>query len=248
VFRESNDYFETNPGLEWPLEWPTTCDERATTVLIHRVIFRDHPLAVFVLGGDGEKFRVGTRLASAILAIAAIVKDRQWRRALPLGYVPGKQRVLRLGIADEVCILLAVVMLPLGEQLIAMAVAKFVQKLIGAVLNGAVAQRVHPDAHGQTRQRIMIFGARQHRSLIAQPPDVAEKSKHHQRRDANSNTDLYASEPHPERKFIWSATSRKITAGSRDGTCTYGESGRPGSRFLRSALGFRPSRNDRMTE
>jgi hypothetical protein len=134
--------------------------------------------------------------------------------------------MLRLGVADEMRILLAVVVLPPGEQLIAMAVAKFVQKLVGAVLNGAVAQRIHPDADGQASERIMVFGSRQHRSLIAQPPDVAEKSKDHQRRDANSNTDLYASESHPEGKFIWSATSRKITAGSRDGTCTYGESGR----------------------
>jgi hypothetical protein len=133
--------------------------------------------------------------------------------------------MLRFGIADEMRILLAVVVLPLGEQLVAVAVAKLVQKLVGAVLNGAVAEGIHPNADGQASERIMVFGARQHRSLIAQPPDVAEKSKYHQRGDANSNTDLYASEPHPKRKFIWSATSRKITAGSRDGTCTYGESG-----------------------
>src|SRR5580704_798718 len=150
--------------------------------------------------------------------------------------------MLRFGIADEMRILLAVVVLPLGEQLVAVAVAKLVQKLVGAVLNGAVAEGIHPNADGQASERIMVFGTRQHRSLIAQPPDVAEKSKHHQRRDANSNTDLYASEPHPERKFIWSATSRKITAGSRDWTCTYGESGRCPE--AGSSLGFRPSRND----
>jgi hypothetical protein len=138
--------------------------------------------------------------------------------------------MLRLGVADEMRILLAVVVLPLGEQLVAVAVAKLVQKLVGAVLNGAVAEGIHPNADGQAGERIMVFGARQHRSLIAQPPDVAEKSKHHERRDANSNTDLYASKPHPERKFIWSATSRKITAGSRNGTCTCGEGGRsPGA-------------------
>jgi len=62
-------------GSNHGLEWPTTCDERPTTVLIHRVVFRNHPLAVFVLGGDGEKFRVGTRLASAVLASAAVVKE-----------------------------------------------------------------------------------------------------------------------------------------------------------------------------
>src|SRR6202035_3203286 len=166
--------------------------------------------------------------------------------AFPLRQLPGEQRMLRLGIADEMRILLAVVVLPLGEQLVAVAVAQLVQKLVGAVLNGAVAEGIHPNADGQASERIMVFGARQHRSLIAQPPDVAEKSKHQQRRHANSNTDLYASEPHPERKFIWSATSRKITAGSRDGTCTYGESGRcPEAGF---SLGLRPSRNDQTCE
>jgi hypothetical protein len=145
--------------------------------------------------------------------------------------------MLRLGVADEMRILLAVVVLPLGEQLVAVAIAKLVQKLVGAVLNGAVAEGIHPNADGQASERIMVFGARQHRSLIAQPPDVAEKSKHQQRRYANSNTDLYASEPHPERKFIWSATSRKITAGSRNGTCTYGESGRcPEAGWVRQNL------------
>jgi len=49
---------------------------------------------------------------------------------LPLRQLPGKQRMLRFGVADEVSILLPVVVLPLGEQLIAMAVAQFVQKLL----------------------------------------------------------------------------------------------------------------------
>ena len=71
MFRKSSDYFETNHGLEWP----TTCDERPTTVLIHRVVFRNHPLAAFVLGGDGEKFRVAARLASAVLAPAAVMEE-----------------------------------------------------------------------------------------------------------------------------------------------------------------------------
>jgi hypothetical protein len=71
VFPKSNDYSETNHGLEWP----TNSDEWPTTVLIHRVVLCNHPLAGFVLGGDGEKLRVGTRLASAVLAPAAVVEE-----------------------------------------------------------------------------------------------------------------------------------------------------------------------------
>ena len=96
--------------------------------------------------------------------------------------------MLRLRVADEVGVLLAVVVLPAGEQIVAVSIAQLAKKNIGAVLNGAVAQRIHPDADRQAGQRIAIFGARQHRSLIAQPPDVAEKSKHQQRASADGNT------------------------------------------------------------
>ena len=75
--------------------------------------------------------------------------------------------------------------------------AQLADKFVGAVLNGAVAQRVHADADGQSGQSIALFGARQHRSLIAQPVDVAEKSEHQHCGNADSNAYLYASEAHP---------------------------------------------------
>ncbi len=124
------------------------------------------------------------------------MKDGQRRRAFPLRQFPREQRVLRLGIADEVRVLLAVVVFPLVEKFVTVAVAQFMQEFVGTVLNRAVSQRIHPNAHRQPGERIVIFRARQHRSLIAQPPDVAEKSKHQQRANADSNADLCASEPH----------------------------------------------------
>ena len=42
----------------------------------------------------------------------------------------------------------------------------------------------------------MILGARQHRPLIAQPPQVADKHHHQQNSAANRNPDLCASEGH----------------------------------------------------
>src|ERR1700689_69729 len=98
--------------------------------------------------------------------------------------------MLRLGVADEVGVLLAVVVLPTSEQLVAVAVAQLAQEEVGAMLNRAIAQRIHLDADRQAAERITVFGARQHWSLIAQPPDVAEKSKHQQRGSADSNADL----------------------------------------------------------
>ena len=150
--------------------------------------------------------------------------------------------MLRFGIADEMRILLAVVVLPLGEQLVAVAVAKLVQKLVGAVLNGAVAEGIHPNADGQASERIMVFGARQHRSLIAQPPDVAEKSEYQQRAYARSDRDLGASKAHPESKFIRMATYGKVTSGLRGWTCTSGVVALQESGFL---LGLPPRRNDK---
>src|ERR1700683_1948248 len=101
-----------------------------------------------------------------------------------------------------------------------MAVAQLVKKFVCAVLNGAVAQRIHADADRQPGQSIALLGARQHRSLIAQPIDVAEKSKHQHRGNADSNANLYASKSHPESKFIRMTTYGKITGGERERTCT----------------------------
>ena len=106
--------------------------------------------------------------------------------------------MLRLRVADEVRVFLTVVVLPLREQVVAVSVAQLTKKKIGAVLNRPVAERIHPDADRQPRERIVIFGARQHRSLIAQPPDVAEKSTNQQRTSGDSDRDLCAGKAHPD--------------------------------------------------
>src|ERR1700680_4886199 len=74
---------------------------------VHRVVLGDDPLAALVLGGDGEEFLVGAGLACTITTLAAVVKNGQPRRALPLRQLPGKQRMLRFRVADEVGVLLA---------------------------------------------------------------------------------------------------------------------------------------------
>src|ERR1700728_51098 len=131
--------------------------------------------------------------------------------------------MLRLGIADEVSVFLAVVVLPSREQFVAMAIAQLAKKQVSAVLNGTVAQRIHANADRQTAKRIAVLGARKHRSLIAQPPDVAKKSKDQQRASADGNRDLCAGKTHPERDFIWMARDGKITSGVCGRTCTSGK-------------------------
>src|ERR1700676_3504079 len=104
--------------------------------------------------------------------------------------------MLLLRIADEVGIFLAVVVLPFGEQFVAVAIAQLAKKKVGAVLNGAVAQGIHLDCDWQAREGIVIFGTREHRSLIAEPPDVAEKSEDQQRAHADGDRELGASKAH----------------------------------------------------
>src|SRR5580693_3759573 len=176
---------------------------------VHRVVLGHNPLPIFVFLGNGEQFLVGVRLARARKAFSAIMKNRQGRRALPLRQLPGKQRMLRLRIADEVGILLAVVVLPPGEHIVAVAVAQLPKKKVSAVLNRPVAQGVHSNADRQAGQRIVILGPRQHRSLITQPPDVAKKSKHQQRRGADGNSDLCPGKSHlREILYGWQITAR----------------------------------------
>ena len=57
--------------------------------------------------------------------------------------------MLRFRVADEVRIFLAIVVLPPGEQFVAVSVAQLAKKQVGAVFDGAVAQRIHADADRQ---------------------------------------------------------------------------------------------------
>src|SRR5258708_36576646 len=54
-----------------------TCSSSSASV--HGVVLSDHPLAAFVLGGDGKELLVSSRLVGAVTALAAIVKDDQRR-------------------------------------------------------------------------------------------------------------------------------------------------------------------------
>jgi hypothetical protein len=51
------------------------------------------------------------------------VEDYQRRCVFPIDQFPGEQRVLGLRLADVAGIFLVVVVLPLGEQIVAVAVA-----------------------------------------------------------------------------------------------------------------------------
>ena len=106
--------------------------------------------------------------------------------------------MLRLGVADIVGVLLMIVVFPFGEELVAASVAQRVEKLASCTFGRPVAHRIHLDADWQATERIVLFGARQHRPLIAQPPDVAEKHQHNQSSGADSNADLSAVRGHPE--------------------------------------------------
>src|SRR5580698_695222 len=196
--------------------WPQspivpTCPapSRRLQTSVHGVVLRHQPLPILIFLSDGEQFPVGCRLAWAGKPFAPVVKNRQRRRALPLRQIPGKQRMLRLRVANEVGILLAVVVLPTGEQLVAVAVPQLAKKQIGAVLNRPVAQRIHSDANWQSGQRVAVFGPRQHWPLIAKPPDVAQKSKHQQRSGTHSNSDLCSSKSHLREILSgWQITAR----------------------------------------
>ena len=52
------------------------------------------------------------------------------------------------------------------------------------------------NADGQAGERVVIFGLGQHRSLIAEPPDIAEKHEDQQRSGADGNADLGLGEGH----------------------------------------------------
>src|SRR3982074_3542027 len=98
--------------------------------------------------------------------------------------------MLRFGIANEVSIFLAIVVLPVREQIVAATVTHFPEKLPSRLLRGAIPQWVELYTYRQASQRIVIVRTGKHRPLIAQPPHVAKKSQHQQHASAHSDTDL----------------------------------------------------------
>jgi hypothetical protein len=82
--------------------------------------------------------------------------------------------------AEEVGALLAVVSLPLSQQLAAIAVAHLGDEAVGGALDGAIAKRIHSDADRHLGERVAFRRARQNRRLVAQPIEIAEKHQHKQ--------------------------------------------------------------------
>src|SRR5450755_1174162 len=173
-----------------------TGTENEELLLVHRVVLSHDPLAGLVLDCEGEQILIDSELSRACVAgpFTAIVEDYQGRRIFPIHQFPREQRVLRLRTANILRVFLVVIVFPLIQQVVAVAVAHLVQELVRCVLSRAVAQRIHLDADRQPRQRIVILRTREHWSLIAQPPKVADKHSHQQNPGAGGNPNLCARE------------------------------------------------------
>src|SRR5712671_5612965 len=100
--------------------------------------------------------------------------------------------MLRLGIADELRTLFAIVLLllPLREHLAAISVAHFADKICSRPFDGAIAKRIHGDAERHPRQGIALFRSRQDRRLTTEPPQVADEHQHQQTGCADGNPEM----------------------------------------------------------
>src|SRR3981189_923628 len=100
--------------------------------------------------------------------------------------------MLRLGIADELRALLAIVLLllPLRQHLAAVSVTHLADEIARSPLDCAIAKWVHRDTERHLRQRIAFFRARQYRRLITKPPEVADEYQHQQTGRANGNPEM----------------------------------------------------------
>src|SRR5207248_5954217 len=76
------------------------------------------------------------------------------------------------------------------------AIAEFPHQFVGRLFGGPVPQWIHANAHRQSRERIVILRPRQHRTLIAQPPQVAQKHQYQEHSGAGRNADLRLSKGH----------------------------------------------------
>src|SRR6266404_841003 len=100
--------------------------------------------------------------------------------------------MLRLGIADELRTLFAIVffLLPLRKHLAAVSVPHFADKICSGPFNGAIAKWIHRDAERHPRQGISLLRAGQHRRLIAEPPQVADEHQHQQTGCADGDPEM----------------------------------------------------------
>jgi hypothetical protein len=88
----------------------------------------------------------------------------------------------------------------------------------------------------------VILGTREDWALIAQPPDIAKKSKHQQRRRADSDTDLCASKSHLTKSLSGWQLPARLPPEDATGHVRMGRS--ETLQEAGSSLDSRPDRND----
>src|SRR5438445_395056 len=98
--------------------------------------------------------------------------------------------MLGFGVTDKSCIAFAVILLPVGQLLVATTIAHATQKLIGRALGSSVAQGIQTYRNWYLGEGINFERLRQHRRLTVQPHQINEKSEQDQKSGSNGNRDL----------------------------------------------------------
>ena len=113
--------------------------------------------------------------------------------------------MLRLGVANELGVVLAVIVFPFAEFVVAVSVAHFVMNFLAAcsVVRSRSGLRLMQMG---VRKRIVLHGTRQHWPLIVQPPEIANEHYDHQRSGAGGNADLSFREGHS--RSVWRLRKR----------------------------------------
>src|SRR6185437_17018513 len=125
--------------------------------------------------------------------------------------------MFRLRVADKSSVTFAIIFFPVGELSFAMPVAHLAKELTGGPFRRTVPHWVQANRHWDFGQGIEIGGFFQHRRLIIQPHQVAEKAKDNQASSAGSNGNLQLRKFHgtpfwPEPKLCSSLERQAIAA------------------------------------
>src|SRR4029077_15046132 len=117
----------------------------------------------------------------------------------------------------------AVVVLPLGEFLLALSILHRTDEGGGRLLGSSVAQRIQADGVRDAGEGVALLGLRKHRRLAVHPRKVAEKNQHEQRTCAGRDIDVVLGEPHVSDASLGaSPLANKVTLVRHEGTCTAG--------------------------
>src|SRR5438067_838750 len=79
-----------------------------------------------------------------------------------------------------------------GEFFVTVSIPHGANKLAGRMFGGAIAQRVQRDGVGHPGKRIVVLGTPEHRALVVQPGQAAEKHQQNQCAHAGSDRKLLA--------------------------------------------------------